>query len=350
MEQSMRLKISELAEQIGARLAGSGDVSVSGVGSVDGAGPDEITFAFNEQHLSRLDETLAAAVIVPRRQEGLSRPQLIVDDVRKALIEVLGIFAPKIKAVAPGIDPGARLAHTVKLGEDVCIGAGVIAADGVEIGDGSVISSGCKIGENTRIGKNCRLDCNVVVYHNCVIGNNVIIQANSTIGSTGFGYYTIDGRHQLIPHNGGVLIEDFVEIGANCCIDRAKFGNTVIGAGTKIDNLVQVAHNVVIGKLCLLAGQCGLGGSSTLSDGVVLAGQSGIIDHIEVGQGAMVGAKSAVISNVGAGEKIFGVPATDSKKAMASIAMTRRLPKLRKEISSLKQRVKELEAAKDDKD
>jgi UDP-3-O-[3-hydroxymyristoyl] glucosamine N-acyltransferase len=183
----------------------------------------------------------------------------------------------------------------------------------------------------------------------CRLGNNVVIQANSTIGSTGFGYSFIGGAHRLIPHNGGVVIEDFVEIGANCCVDRAKFGNTIIGAGTKIDNLVQIAHNVVIGKCCLIAGQVGISGSCKIGDGVVLAGQVGLVDNIEIGDGVMVGARSAIINNVAAGKKMFGYPATEKTEALRVVGLTRHLPKMAELLKQLRKRIERLEAAKDDK-
>jgi len=225
----------------------------------------------------------------------------------------------------------------------------VVIDDGVEIGENSIITGGCKIGENSSIGNNCRLDSNVVIYHNCRLGNNVIVQANSTIGSTGFGYSFIDGAHRLIPHNGGVVIEDFVEIGANCCVDRAKFGNTVIGAGTKIDNLVQIAHNVVIGKCCLIAALVGVSGSCKLGDGVVLGGQVGLADNIEIGSGVMVAAQSGVMSDVPDGQKVLGSPAIESREAFRIISLTMRLPEFAKQIKNLTKRLESLEAAKDDK-
>jgi UDP-3-O-[3-hydroxymyristoyl] glucosamine N-acyltransferase len=212
-----------------------------------------------------------------------------------------------------------------------------------------VIGAGCKIGENSKVGRNCRLEQNVVVYHDCLLGDNVVIQANTTIGSTGFGYSFLGGAHRLIPHNGGVVIEDFVEIGANCCIDRAKFGNTVVGAGTKIDNLVQVAHNVVIGKCCLIAALVGISGSCRLGDGVVLGGQVGLADNIEIGAGTMVGAQSGVINDVGAGQQLAWTPAIDRKEALRVVGLSMRLPKMAQQLKQLSKRVERLEAAKDDK-
>ena len=219
----------------------------------------------------------------------------------------------------------------------------------MEIGARTVIGGGCKIGRGTKIGADCRLDSNVVVYHDCTVGHHVVIQANSTIGAVGFGYAFIDGAHRLIPHHGGVIIEDFVEIGANTCVDRAKFGNTIIGAGTKIDNLVQVAHNVVIGKCCLIAAQVGVAGSCRIGDGVVLAGQVGLADNIEIGAGTMVGAQAGVMNNVPPGEKLAWSPALNVHDAGRVVATVLRLPKLAQELKRLTAKVDRLEAAKDDK-
>ena len=346
----MRLTVAQLAQRIGAELVGDMSAAISAVGAVETAGESDVTFITDGKHIPKLEKSRAGAVIVARRIESLARPQLIVKDVNAALIEVLNIFAPKLRVVAEGIDPTAKVGQDVKIAKGVAVGPGVVINDGVEIGPSSVIASGCKIGQNSKLGKNCRLDSNVVVYHNCIIGNNVVIQANTTVGSTGFGYCLIDGEHRLIPHNGGVIIEDFVEIGANCCVDRAKFGNTIIGAGTKIDNLVQIAHNVVIGKRCLIVGLVGISGSCKLGDGVVLAGQVGLADNIEIGDGTIIAAQSGVTHNIAAGQQLFGTPATGIKEALRIIGLTRRLPKLAEQLRELSTRIERLEAAKDDKE
>ncbi len=348
----MKLTVAQLAERIGAELAGDEagvDQLIGSVGPVDAAGAGDVTFLTNDKHRAGMENSGAGAVILTERLDGLNKPQLIVKDVNAALIEVLTIFAPKLKSAPEGIDPTARVGKDVKIGKGVSVGPVVVINDGVEIGANSVVGSGCKIGENSSIGENCRLDSNVVIYHNCRLGNNVIVQANSTIGSTGFGYTFIDGAHRLIPHNGGVVIEDFVEIGANCCIDRAKFGNTIIGAGTKIDNLVQIAHNVVIGKCCLIAALVGVSGSCKLGDGVVLGGQVGLADNIEIGSGVMVGAQSGVISDVEPGRKLAWTPAIDRREALRVVNLVMRLPKLAEQLKQLGKRMEELEAAKDDK-
>lgn len=344
----MELTVSELAKQLKAELIGSGDGIIRSVGPVGSADSSVLTFLTADKHLAALKTSNAGAVIVARKAEGVSMPQLVVKNVNAALIEALKIFAPKLTPSALGIHPTAVVGQNAIVGKNVSIGPCAVIDNGVEIGDDTVIAAGCKIGENSKIGNACRLDSNVVIYHNCTIGNNVIIQANCTIGSTGFGYAFIEGAHQLIPHNGVVVIEDFVEIGANCCVDRAKFGETRIGAGTKIDNLVQIAHNDIIGKCCLIAGQSGMGGSVKLGDGVVIAGSVGIIDNIEIGDGAVVGARSLVIKDIGPGKQVMGFPAIERQEALRDWATRNRLPKLIEQVRELNTRVDKIEASKDD--
>jgi UDP-3-O-[3-hydroxymyristoyl] glucosamine N-acyltransferase len=353
----MSLTITQLAKRLGAdpdkigsNSSGVLSKKITGVSPVTTAGENDVTFVSGEKYKAALADSSAVAVIVPECIEGLDKPQLVVKNINAALIEVLNIFAPKLKAVTQGIDPTARLGHNTRIAEDVSVGAYVVIDDGVEIGPNSVIDSGCKIGENSKIGNNCRLDSNVVIYHSCSLGNNVVIQANSTVGSTGFGYAFIDSAHRLIPHNGGVIIEDFVEIGANCCIDRAKFDNTIIGTGTKLDNLVHIAHNVVIGKCCLITALCAIAGSSKLGNGVVMGGQVGVKDNIEIGDGAMIAGQSGVIQNVPAGQTLFGTPALEKKEEFRIISARRRLPNMAKQVKQLIKRVERLEAAEDDKE
>jgi UDP-3-O-[3-hydroxymyristoyl] glucosamine N-acyltransferase len=351
----MRLTVAQLAKRLGAELIGQHrganglDRYISSVAAVEAACENDVTFITDDRHAAALKKSRAGAVIVAAALEGASPPQLMVRNVDAALIEALNIFAPQLKRPAEGIDPSAKIGQNVSIDKSATIGPFVVIDDEVKIGLNSVIGSGCKIGQNCIIGDNCRLDSNVVVYHNCRLGNNVIIQANSTIGSVGFGYSFIDGKHKLVPHNGGVIIENFVEIGANCCVDRAKFGNTIIGAGTKIDNLVQIAHNVVIGKCCLIAGQTGISGSSKLGNGVVLGGQVGVTDNIEIGDGVMVGGKSGILNNVAAGQQLLGMPAVDRKESLRITALVGRLPRLVEQIKQLIKRVDKIEAAKDHK-
>ena len=348
----MALTIKELATRLGAELRGGSDgldSDVVAVQPVATAGRGDVTFVTDPKHEAAAAKCLAAAVIVAKRIEGLSKPQLVVKNVNAALIEALNCFAPELRPPVEGVDASARIGVNVHLGKGVSIGPYAVVEDNVEIGERTIIDSGDKIGEGSSIGADCRLDSHVVIGNDCILGNHVVIQANSTIGAVGFGYAFIDGAHRLIPHNGGVVIEDFVEIGANSCVDRAKFGNTIIGAGTKIDNLVQIAHNVVIGKCCLIAAQVGVAGSCRLGDGVVLAGQVGLADNIEIGAGTMVGAQAGVMGNVGPGLKLAWSPAMDAREAVRVVAHILRLPKMAQELKRLTAKVEELEAAEDNK-
>lgn len=338
------LTIRRLADKIGATVSGEPSAPVKRVNAIEAAGPEDVTFLLDASRAKRLHNSSAAAVIVNQPLKDLTMPQLVVQDVNAALIKALQIFAPPLQTPEPGIHPSAVVAEDADIHPTAHIGPQAVIAKAVRIGSRTIIGPACIIGENTTIGQNCRLDPNVAVYHNCSIANNVIIQANTTIGSTGFGYAQIAGRPQLIPHNGGVIIEDNVEIGANCCVDRAKFGNTIIGAGTKIDNIVQIAHNVVIGKCCLIAGQAGIGGSAKLGDGVVIAGQAGVIDNVEIGPAAVIGARSAVIGDLPGGRRYAGVFAMEAPEAMRLVALYRRLPKLNQQLKDLQKRVQRLEA------
>jgi len=339
----MELTVARLAEHIGAELFGEGGGVLKGVGPLESAGEDEVSFVSDLKYLRKSYNSAAGAFIVPKRLENLSKPQLVVKNVQPALIRALEVFAPKLDKPSEGIDPTARIARNVRIGRTASIGPNVIIDRDAQVGENTVVGGGTAIGQGSIIGKNCRIDPNVVIYHQCTVGNNVIIQANSTIGGTGFGYVFVDGAHELIPHNGGVVIEDFVEIGANTCIDRAKFGNTVIGAGTKIDNLVQIAHNVVIGRCCLIAGMVGIAGSCKLGDGVILAGQVGVVDHVEIGDGVVVGARSVVTTNIKSGQQVLGTPAIEKTESLRLIGLTRRLPKLRELTAELARRIESLE-------
>lgn len=348
MSDRQTISLAALAEHIGATLTGAAAVTVRGVNTIQAAGPDEVCFLTSQKHAKGLSETAAAAVIVSCVQEAWNRPQLVVDNVDRALIAAMTLFAPRLKTVA-GIHPTAVVEDSARLDATVSVGAHAYIGHGVTIGPATVIGPGVSIGENSTIGARCRLDSHVVVYHQCRIGSGCIIQANSTIGSTGFGYSFIDGRHQLVPHNGGVILEDGVEIGANSCVDRAKFGDTVIGAGTKIDNLVQVAHNVTIGKLCLLAGHVGIAGSTQIGDGVVFAGAAGAADNVKIGDRAIFGAQTAATRDIKPGQVILGHVSQEMAHELRCRVVYKQLPELAKEIKQLHRKVDQLEAAKNDK-
>jgi len=348
IENKLVLTVEELSKRLGARLLGAGSANVSGIRAIHDAGSSEVTFLSNLKHLSKLGSSKAAAVIVSREIKDCRIPQLVVRDVNAALIEAAGIFAPRRQRQAAGVHPSAIVAEGARIEASASIGPLVIIEDGVEVGAGTVIGAGCRIEGDCSIGRDCRIGPNVVIYPGCELGNNVVVQANTTIGSCGFGYAVIDGAPRLIPHNGGVIIEDFVEIGANCCIDRAKFANTVIGAGTKIDNLVQIAHNVIIGKCCLIAAQVGIGGSCEIGNNVVLGGQVGVTDGVKIGDGTVVGGKSGVTHNLPGGGQFAWIPAVEVRKGAKQIAFAKRLPKVFEQLEKLVKRVDKLEAAKND--
>lgn len=337
----MEMSLARLAESIGARLIGDADRSVRGVAGLDFASLDQITFVADPKYVSRLGASKAAAAIVRDYVQGIQMTQLVVDDVDRALVEALSLFAKQYEVCAEGVDPTARIGNDVSLGSGVGIGPHVVIGDGAIIGDGTFIAAGCTVGPKTRIGAACRLYPGVAVYDDCRIGSHVVIQANSVIGSIGFGYTSVEGAPRLVPHVGNVEIGDFVEIGANTCVDRAKFGSTRIGAGTKIDNLVQVAHNVQIGRCCLIAGMSGIAGSCRLGDGVVLGGQVGVRDHVSIGDGAMVGGKSFVMKDIAPGEKVFGYPALEKGKSLRIMHAAQRLPEMVSRLGKLEQGVRQ---------
>lgn len=343
------LTAAELAQRLGGRLSGPGHSRIRGVNTIRDACPEEVCFLTEEKHRPLLAASRAGAVLVGDEKPDCPVLQVIVPNVQKALIETLTLFAPPLIPFE-GIHPSAVVEANAHLEEGAAIGPGAYIGHGVTIGAYTVIGPNCSIGQRTRIGARCRLDSNVVVYHDCQIGNFCILQSHCTIGATGFGYTFLDGRHHLIPHNGGVILEDGVEIGANTCVDRAKFGNTRIGAGTKIDNLVQIAHNVQIGRMCLLAGQAGLAGSVVLGDGVVMAGDTGASDHVTIGDGAIVAVGAIAVQDVGPGRQVWGLPAQDMQAEKRSVLLYQRLPEMAKQLKELAKKVQQIEAAKDHKE
>lgn len=338
----------QLCRQLGGKLVGDGSVQISGINSLDLAGSTELSFVSLEKHTRKLEKSQAVAVLVSKELAGVCKTQLLVENVDASLIEALNLFAPKL-TVDKGVHPAAVVEDDAVVGENVSIGANAYIGHRADIASDCVIGASVNVGENSVIGDNTRLDSGVSIYHNCKIGRNCIIQSNSTIGAVGFGYSFIDGQHRLIPHNGGVVIEDCVEIGANVCVDRAKFDNTMIGAGTKIDNLVQIGHNCVVGKCCLIVSYAALAGSAVLGDGVVMAGRSGVADGVKVGDGVMIGAAGSVFHDVPPGKKLLGLPARDAKVQIRIYGIISRLPKMYKQLCEVAKKVKKLEASENNK-
>ena len=338
------MTLAELAHRLGCRLEGDGAVDVTRVAGLEDAGPGDLTFLSNPKYASKLPATRASAVIAPDGVANAPCPVLRTDQPYVAFAEAVGILTPPARP-APGISPLAAIDPTAELGAGVSIGPFAVVGRGVRIGARTAIHPHAVIAAGTRIGADGTVHAHVSVREDVVIGDRVVIQDGAVIGADGFGFARRrDGTHQKIPQVGGVVIGDDVEIGAGTTIDRPAVGETRIGSGTKIDNLVQVAHGVKIGRNALLAAQSGVAGSSVLEDDVVLAGQSGVTGHVTLGRGVRVGAKSAVTKDIGEGQHVAGVPAGPVADWRESAVLLRRLPELRQALSDLQSRLAALEA------
>lgn len=332
--------LQTLAELLGGTLEGDGTVTVSHVAPIDQAGPEALTFALDAKRVAQLADTGAAAALVPADADtaDLTLPVVKVDQVEAALTMLLTHFAPQEDLPPVGVHPSAVVDASASLGSNVAVGPFVVIGAGVEIGDGVTLAAGVTLGANVRIGDDTVIGESTTIKARTEIGDRVRIGPNCTIGYDGFGYFFSEGQHHLIPHVGNVVLEDDVHLGANVCVDRGKFGATRVGAGTKVDNLVQIAHNVQVGKCCLLIGQCGIAGSAVLGNGVVIGGSAGVRDNITLGDGAQLAAYSAAAGDIPAGGTYGGTPARDMADMRRIVAATGKLPDLPK-------RVKQLEAA-----
>ncbi len=338
----------EIAKWVGGGVRGDGSVRITGVSGIDEAGPKEITWLAQEKYAAKLEVSRAGAVVVPEHHGATPMPAVLVANPTLAVATILERFAPPIPRPPEGVHPTACVADSAKLGRNVAVGPYTVVGDGTVLGDRTVLHAGVYVGPEARLGADCELWPGVVVRERCTLGDRVIVHPNTTIGSDGFGYVFADGRHVKIPQIGRVEIEDDVEIGANCAVDRAKFGVTRVGRGTKIDNLVQIAHNVVIGPNCVIVGQCGIAGSARLGVGVVLGGKAGVGDHVTLGDGVRSAACACISKDVPAGMTVIGSPALEHGQFVRERAKTRRVPQLAEQVKDLIRRVERLEASTDD--
>ena len=310
------MRLRELAELVGA-IVGEGvqDLEITGVASLQEARSGDVTFFGNPRYLSQLRSSVASAAIVPIECTEEVAPVLLrVPNPSAAFAAVVAAFAPPEIIREAGIHPSAVISPTAQIGHGVFVGPLVVIEAGAVIGDGCVIEAGCVIGQEVRLGTCCHLYLKVTIRERCIVGDRVILQPGAVIGSCGFGYEFQEGRHQKIPQTGIVELGDDVEIGANTTIDRARFGRTVIGQGSKIDNLVQIAHNVQIGMHSVVCSQVGIAGSTRIGSYVTLAGQVGLAGHIEIGDKAVIGAQSGLSKNVPPGSLVIGAPAKPIKE------------------------------------
>jgi UDP-3-O-[3-hydroxymyristoyl] glucosamine N-acyltransferase len=338
------VKLAELAERLGCRLDGDGAIEVTRVAGIEAAGPGDVTFLANPRYAARLPATRASAVIADASLAGAPCAILRSAHPYVAFADAVAILTPPVRPPA-GISGLAVIDPSADLGVDVSIGPFVVVGARARVGARTVLAPHVVLADDAVVGEDCRLHAHVSVREGVQIGHRVVVQDGAVIGSDGFGFARRpDGSHQKIPQVGLVVIEDDVEIGAQSAIDRPAVGETRIGAGTKIDNLVQVAHGVHIGRHALLAAQVGIAGSTTLEDAVVMAGQSGATGHIRLGRGAVVGAKSAVTKDVTSGAHVTGIPAGDVADWRESVVLLRRLPALRRALADLTARLEALEA------
>ena len=336
--------LRQLADLFGVTVEGDSEVRIEGVESLKEAGTGHLSFVAGSRHRGEALASGASALIVPPSLEDLPFPLLIHANPYLLFARISQLFQdpPRLNE---GIHPTAHVSDDAEIGPDVRIGPLAHVGPGSRIGAGTSVFGTAYIGAEVRIGFDCVIHPGAAILDRCVIGDRVIVHSGTVIGSDGFGYAQDElGRHVKIPQRGIVQIDDDVEIGANCTIDRAMFDRTWIRKGTKIDNLVQIAHNAVIGEHCILAGQAGVSGSTRLGRHVMLGGQVGLSDHVEIGDGTRIGAKSGVAHSVRAGQEMIGIPAVPKKEFFRNMVQIQRLSRYREEINELQERVKMLEA------
>jgi len=345
----MKKTLNEIAKLIDGEVIGNGDILITGASGIREATEGDITFLANSKYSPLMDKTRAAAIITSADAQGTAKPIILTQNPSLAFIKIISMFTADYAGHPSGIDYTAVIGKNVSLGKDVTIGAYSVIGDNVTIGDNTIIYAGCYIGHHTKIGSQTLIYPHVSIRERISIGSRVIIHSGAVIGSDGFGFIMIKEAHHKIPQVGIVQINDDVEIGANVTIDRARFDKTVIGRGTKIDNLVQIGHNVVIGENSLIVAQVGIAGSTIVGNNVTLGGQAGIVGHITIGDNVIVTGQSGVAKSVPADTMVSGYPARPFMTTQRVNASLQNLPKLFNLVKELKKKIEELEARLDKK-
>lgn len=328
--------LQELASRVGGRVAGDGNVRIARIGTIDEAGDDTLAFATTQAYLDAAIASAAGAILIDSSLviPPTDKPLLIVENSRHALAQLLEQLKPG-RPHGPFRHPTAVIEADATLAPDVYVGAHAYIGSGAAIGPGSVVEAGAYVGDGVSIGELAWIHPHVSLMAGSRLGDRVVLHAGCVIGSEGFGWASVEGRAERIPQVGNVVLEDDVEIGANTCVDRAQTGSTRIGAGTKVDNLVQIGHNCRIGKDCLIAALTGLAGSTVIGDRVRVAGQVGFKGHITVGSGVTIAGQSGVWSDVEDGKTVSGNPAHDHRDELRREVMIRNLPKLFDRVEAL---------------
>ncbi len=339
----MKYTLGELAALLEGELQGPAGLELEGIAPIDQATPRDITFIAQKRYVRLAAESKAGAFIVSPDQADLDRPLIVVAHPYLAYARTAALFAPP-RHRWPGVSDQAFRGRDLKLGRDVSIAPLVFLGDRVRLGDGVTVMPGCYLGDEVQVGAGTLLYPNVTLLERCTVGERCIIHSGTVIGSDGFGFVPTPAGNVKIPQLGTVVVEDEVEIGANCAIDRAALGETRIGRGVKIDNLVHLAHNVTVGQHSLLVAQVGVSGSTKIGRRVILAGQVGLTGHIEVGDGVQVGAQSGVHHSIPAGQTVIGSPAQPQREWLQSVACLPKLPELHKKLKRLEEQVATLAA------
>jgi len=338
----MSLTAAEIAKQVRGEVLGNASTLLTGFAPADCARAGDLTFADKEAYFLAADASPASAILVSGGFTSTTKVLIRVPNARVAVARVLPLFFPPDEAAPSGVHPSASVASSAQIDPTAHVGPGCVIGARAKVGARSVLMGGNHIARDCQIGEDVSLFPNVVIYVRSQIGSRVIIHAGTVIGSDGYGYVFDEGRHRKILQVGNVIIHNDVEIGANTAIDRAALGSTVIGEGTKIDNLVHIAHNVVIGRNCLIMGQCGFAGSTRLGDYCVIASQSGIAGHLKLGQQATVGAKSGVMRDVPDKGTVLGMPAMPDRQMKRQFIAVQQLPEMIKRMRELEKKVAEL--------
>ncbi|MFA5008724.1 MAG: UDP-3-O-(3-hydroxymyristoyl)glucosamine N-acyltransferase [Candidatus Omnitrophota bacterium] len=337
-----KVTLLEIAKLVEGELVGDPGIVITGVSGIKEAKKGDITFLANSKYESLLEATEASAIITSKLPVVSSRPLIKTENPSFAFAKVMAMFVPDAIRHPQGISAQVFVSPKAKLGKNVAIGPFTIIEDNAIVGDDTVIYGNCYIGRDTKIGSKSVIYPNVSIRERISIGNRVIIHCGAVIGSDGFGFAMIRGVQEKIPQVGTVVIEDDVEIGANVTIDRARFDKTFIGKGTKIDNLVQIAHNVTIGENCTIVAQAGVSGSTIIGKNVILAGQAGLVGHITVGDGAIAAAQAGVTKSIPPHTMVSGYPARPHDVAKRVNACVQNLPQLYKHIKELEKKIDEL--------